>query len=112
MMPLTYEENKSYKEQKICHICEEKFCMDKDDEIYENKRNVKDHCHSTGKFRGVAHSKCYLNYKIPKDTPVIIYNASYDTHFTINQLEEFNGEERRKIYRRKYGKIYHFFCTN
>ena len=32
MIPLTYEENKSYKEQKACHICEEKFCMGKDDE--------------------------------------------------------------------------------
>ena len=33
MMPLTYEENKSYKEQEACDICEEKLCMDKDDSI-------------------------------------------------------------------------------
>ena len=45
MIPLTYEENKSYKEQELCHICEEKFCMDKDDENYKNKIKVKDHCH-------------------------------------------------------------------
>ena len=32
MIPLTYEANKSYKEQEACHICEEKFCMGKDDE--------------------------------------------------------------------------------
>ena len=32
MIPLTYEENKSYKEQEACHICGEKFCMDKDDD--------------------------------------------------------------------------------
>ena len=25
MIPLTYEENKSYKEQEACHICKEKF---------------------------------------------------------------------------------------
>ena len=86
MIPLTYEENKSYKEQEACHICEEKFCMDKDDENYKNKRKVKDHCHYTGKFRGAAHSKCNLNYKVPKDIPIIIHNASYDTHFIINQL--------------------------
>ena len=93
MIPLTKEENKSYKEQKTCHICEEKFCMDKDDENYKNKRKVKDHCHYTGKFRGAAHSKCNLNYKVPKDIPIIIHNASYDTHFIINQLaEEFKGE--------------------
>ena len=32
MILLTYEENKSYKEQETCHICKGKFCMDKDDE--------------------------------------------------------------------------------
>ena len=94
MIPLTKEENKSYKEQKICHICEKKFCMDKDDENYKNRKQVKDQCHYTGKFRGAAHSKCNLNYKFPKDIPIIIIdNASYDTHFIINHLaEEFKGE--------------------
>ena len=29
MIPLTKEENKSYKEQESCHICKEKFCVDK-----------------------------------------------------------------------------------
>ena len=67
--------------------------MYKDDENYRNKKKVKDHCHYTGKFRGAAHSECNLNYKVPKDIPIIIHNASYDTHFIINQLaEEFNGE--------------------
>ena len=59
----------------------------------KNKRKVKNHCHSKGKSRGAAHSKCYLNYKITKDIPIIIHNTSYDTHFIINQLaEEFEGE--------------------
>ena len=93
MIPLTHEENTSYKEQEKCHICEEKFYMDKDDENYKNKRKVKDHCHYTGKFRGAAHSKFDLNYKAPKDIPITIHNAIYDTHFIINQLtEEFKGE--------------------
>ena len=93
MIPLTKEENKSYKDQEACHICKEKFCVDKDDENYKNRKKVKDHCHYTGKFRGAAHSKCNLNYKVPKDIPIIIHNASYDTHFIINQLaEEFKGE--------------------
>ena len=93
MIPLTKEENKSYKDQEACHICKEKFSMDKDDKNYKNKRKVKDHCHYTGKLREAAHSKCNLNYKVPKDIPIIIHNASYDTHFIINQLaEEFKGE--------------------
>ena len=37
MIPLTHEENNFYKEQEACHICKEKFCMDKDDENYKNK---------------------------------------------------------------------------
>ena len=66
--------------------------MDKDDENYKNKM-IKDHCHYTEKFRGAAHSKCNLNYKVPKDIPIIIHNANYDTHFIINQLAaEFKGE--------------------
>ena len=59
--------------------------MDKDDENYKNKRKVKDHCHYTGKFRGAAHSKCNLNYKVSKDISIIIHNA---THFITNQLAE------------------------
>ena len=47
MIPLIYEENKSYKKQEACHICEEKFCIDKEDENYKNKKKVKDHCHYT-----------------------------------------------------------------
>ena len=42
---LIYEENKSYKEQETCHICEKKFCIDKDDENYKNRKKVKDYCH-------------------------------------------------------------------
>ena len=66
MILLTKEENTSYKEEETCHICKENFCLDKDDEDYINRKKVKDHCHYTGKFRGAAHSKCNLNYKVQK----------------------------------------------
>ena len=93
MIPVAYEENKYYTKQEPCHICEEKFCIDKGDENHKNKRKIKDHCHYTGKFRGAAHSKCNLNFKVPKDIPIIIDNASYGTNFIINQLaEDFKGE--------------------
>ena len=89
MIQLTKEEKRSYKKQEICHICQKEFCYDKNDENYTNIKKVKDHCHYTGKYRG----KCNLNYKVLKDIPIIIHNASYDTHFIINQLaEEFKGE--------------------
>ena len=28
MIKLTVEENRSYKEQEVCHVCKKKFCMD------------------------------------------------------------------------------------
>ena len=93
IIPLNQEENNLYNEQEICYTCKEKFCVDKDDKDYINRKKVKDHCHYTGKFRGAAHSKCNLNYKVQKETPVIIHNACYDTDFIINRLAiEFNGE--------------------
>ena len=93
MTLLTNEENHFYNEQKICYICKEKFCTDKDDKNYTNKRKVKGHCHYTGEFRGAAHSICNLNYSIQKEIPIIILNATYDIHFILNHLAiEFKGE--------------------
>ena len=74
-------------------MCKEKFCMDKDDKDYINRKKFKDHCHYTGKFRGAADSKCNLNYKVQKEIPIAIHNATYDTQFILNQLAiEFKGE--------------------
>ena len=50
-------------------------------------QKVRDHCRYTGKYRGAAHSNYNLNYKIPKETPVVFHNGStYDYHFIIKQL--------------------------
>ena len=55
----------------------------------KNRKKVKEHCHYTR----AAHSKCNLNYKVSNNIPIIIHNASYDTHFLINNLaEESKGE--------------------
>ena len=57
--------------------------MEKHDKDYINRK----------KDRGAAHTKCNLNYKVQKEIPIIIHNASCDTHFIINQLAiEFKGE--------------------
>ena len=56
-------------------------------------RKVRDHCHYTGKYRGAAHSKCNLEYKILKEIPALFHNGSvYDNHFIIKYLaREFKG---------------------
>ena len=40
MIPLTHDEHNFYNEQEACHICKERFCVDKDDKNYKNKRKV------------------------------------------------------------------------
>ena len=63
MIPLTDEENKSYKKQKVCCICKKGFSTD-----YYNKKyhKVSDLCHYTGTYIGTAHNVCNLRYKAPK----------------------------------------------
>ena len=62
MIALTYKENKSYKNQKVCYMCEKESSTDDDNKEYHK---VRDHCHFTGKYRA-AHNIFNLRYKIPK----------------------------------------------
>ena len=65
MIPVTDEENKFHKEQKVCYICKKEFSTDDDDNKKYHK--VKNHCHYTEKIRGAAHSICNLRYKTHKE---------------------------------------------
>ena len=97
MIPLTKEEEKKHNKQEVCHICKKRFSTDDNNKKYHK---VRDHCHYTGKYRGVAHDICNLRYKIPKEIPVVFHNGSkYDYHFIIKELaEEFEclGENTEK----------------
>ena len=87
MIPLTTEERKLYRKQKVCYICKKEFSTNDDNGIALNKKYVKvrDHCHYTGKCRGAAHDICNLRYKTPKEIPIAFHNGStYDYHFIIN----------------------------
>ena len=41
-----------------CHTCLKEFNDPKN-------KNVRDHCHYTGLYRGAAHNNCNLEYKMP-----------------------------------------------
>ena len=80
-----------YNKQKVCYICKKRFSIDGGKKKYFK---VKDHCHYTGKYRGIAHDICNLRYKIPKEIPVVFHNSStYDYHFIIKELAEEYEEE-------------------
>ena len=84
-----------YESQKVCHICKEEFCYDKNKSSeFKRYHKVRHHCHYTGKFRGAAHSTCNLRCKVPKKIPIVFHNGlTYDYHFIIKQLaEDFIGQ--------------------
>ena len=86
---------KSYKIAKYkqivlnCKECKEKFEME--------TKKVRDHCHITGKYRGAAHVKCNLNFKITDKIPVIFHNLrGYDSHFIIQEIGEIIKKHKGK----------------
>ena len=66
-------------DQTTCWLCEKEF---KPKDVKENPV-VKDHCHLTGKFRGIAHNSCNVNTRKAHTSfvPIITHNVSgYDCH--------------------------------
>ena len=94
MIPLTHEENISYKKQKVCYICKKEFSTDDDNKKYHK---IRDQCHYAGKYRGTAHDICNLRYKTPKEFHAVFHNGfTYDYHFIIKELaKEFDGQFER-----------------
>ena len=81
-MKITRKEEQDFQKATDCHICENPLNNDK----------VRDHCHLTGRYRGAAHNKCNLDYKLPSFYPVIFHNLSgYDAHMFIKDLAEIKG---------------------
>ena len=79
MKPLTPKEMDRYKRSERCHICFKPF--------KEDNPKVRDHCHYTGRYRGQAHTKCNLQYKIPSYISIAFHNLSgYDAHLFIKEL--------------------------
>ena len=79
MEPLTKVQWKDYKHVSSCHIYFKPF--------KEGNRKVRDHCHYSGIYRGVGHSLCNLQYKIPSYIPVVFNNLlGYDAHMFIKEL--------------------------
>ena len=76
---LTKKQLKKYEEASRCYICLKSF----------NGENLKvrDHCHYTSSYRGPAHMRCNLMYKIPPYIPIVFHNLSgYDAHLFIKLL--------------------------
>ena len=80
---MSAEEEERFQLSNSCWICDKLFDVGDD--------KVIDHCHITGKYRGVAHWSCNLNLKLTKKIPVIFHNLrGYDSHLTIKEISKFD----------------------
>ena len=70
--------------QAACGLCGKEFVGEwngtrwiGDDNVSEDERRVRDHCHRTGTFRTIAHASCNLKrtyYKKPYALPTYAHN--------------------------------------
>ena len=92
MLPLTKKELKSHEDSKVYQICRIRFL--KKLSKYINYREVRDHSHYTGKYRGEPHSICNLKFNVLNDISEVFHRGSdYDYHFIIKELaNEFEGQ--------------------
>ena len=83
-------------DQTTCWLCEKEF-RPKDEK--ENPI-VKDHCHLTGRFRGLAHNNCNLNTRKAHTSfvPILFHNFSgYDCLLIFEKLVNMATEKNIKI---------------
>ena len=85
-LELTAEEEMSFEEAEICHICETEM----------DNVKVRDHCHATGKYLGAAHASCNLNRQENSlKIPLFCHNLSgYDSHFLMQVFQNFPEIEK------------------
>ena len=73
---MTEEEEHLFQQSNSCWICKK---------LVDNDEKVRDHCHVPGKFRGVAHWDCNINFQLTKNVPVIFHNLKgYDSHLNFS----------------------------
>ena len=88
MTKLTDVLKREHEAAEKCHICFKELNDPK------NKK-VRDRCHYTGLYRGVAHNNCDLKYRISDHIPIVFHNLSdYGAHLFIKELgRRFNKND-------------------
>ena len=83
---MTEEDEEDYRNKNNCRFCEKEILS----------HEVRDHCHLTGKYRGVAHSTCKINVtqKQSNFIPFLFHNFSkFDCHMFFKMLVDKKKDE-------------------
>jgi hypothetical protein len=72
-MTISREDKKQFKDATTCYICNGTYTA--------KNYKVRDHDHSTGRYRGAAHTRCNICYYSNRYLPVFFHNLKgYDSH--------------------------------
>ena len=75
-MILSREDKKDFKDATSCYICNGGWTP-------ENYK-LRDHDHSTGRYRGAAHTRCNIAHYSNRYLPIFFHNLKgYDSHLTL-----------------------------
>ena len=83
---MTQEDKEDFENKNLCRFCEKNIESDK----------VCDHCHLTGKSRGLSHNVCNINVKKIDSNfiPFAFHNFSnYDSHMFFKRLVDLKNDE-------------------
>ena len=80
-MMLTEVDKRNFKNANKCYFSNRKYSA--------KGFHVRDHCHTTGKYRGSAHQYCNINYSLTDKILIIFHNLKgYDSHFIMQMISE------------------------
>ena len=80
---MTKKDNEDFEDLTKCWIC--------DNDYIDNDVKIRDHSHSTGKYRGSYHRYCNINLKLNGKIPVAFHNLkNYDSHLIMQELGKFD----------------------
>ena len=66
-------------------------CWISDNDYIANDIKVRDHCPTTGEYRGFTNRLCNINIKLNYVISVVFHNLkNYDSHLIMQELDKFN----------------------
>ena len=96
-MVMSEAEAKRHTKAKNCYACGVEFGTYVMNAKGEKTKvtSCRDHCHITGKYRGVACDKCNVRMRVPNFIPVLFHNLEdYDSHLFVKSLGLTEGDIR------------------
>ena len=78
-MILIKDDEQNFKNADKCYVCNKNYS--------KKDIHVRDHCHITGKYRGLADQDYKINYRLTDKIPTIFHNLrGYDSHFIMQNI--------------------------